>query len=75
MVLDTYDQSRDLLIFKNTTGPEKRFEIKRTDPNASDELFFVHITIRDMASLPLQEERAKNKEAEIQLKKKMYKKF
>ena len=48
MVLDTYDQDQDLLIFKNTyndpnSGQTKRFTINRTHPDAPKELYFVHI--------------------------------
>ena len=62
MVLDRYDRNQDLLIFKNTYnnpngGQPKRFTIKRTDPNAPEELFFVHIEVQDMANLPSQEQR------------------
>ena len=45
MVLDTFDVYEDLFIFKNThvvDGQPKKFTIKRTDPNAPDEFFFVH---------------------------------
>ena len=62
MVLDTYDQGRDMLIFKNTTGNDKKFEIKRSDQNAPKELFFVHIEVPDMANLPSQEEREPNED-------------
>ena len=54
MVLDTYDQNRDVLIFKNTydqNGQSKKFEIARTHPNAPEELYFVHIEIKDMNKL------------------------
>ena len=62
MVLDIYDKDNDMLIFKNTyddpeNGQPKQFEIARTDPNAPEELFFVHIEIKDMDNLPGQEER------------------
>ena len=62
MVLDTYDQEKDMFIFKNTyndptTGQTKRFIIKRTHPNAPKELFFVHIEVRDLKNLPSQEQR------------------
>ena len=73
MVLDTYDEDRDLFIFKNTyddekKGKQKKLEIKRTDPNAPEELYFVHIEVKDMDNLPSQEERKANKEAEIKMK-------
>ena len=66
MVLDTYDSRRDVLIFKNTyddpeNGQPKKYEIARTDPNAPEELYFVHIEIRDMDKLPSQEERKRVK--------------
>ena len=32
-------------------------QISRTDPNAPEELYFVHIEVKDMDSLPTQEER------------------
>ena len=62
MVLDTYDESRDVLIFKNTyddepSGQPKKFEIERTHPNAPKEFYFVHIEVPDMDSLPSQAER------------------
>ena len=77
MVLDTYEPDKDLFIFKNTyndeaSGQPKQFKIKRTDPNAPEELFFVHIDIRDMDNLPSQEQREANKEAEIEKKKRMF---
>ena len=64
MVLDTYDQKEDLLIFKNTyndpNGQSKQVVIARTNPNAPKELYFVHINVRDMESLPSQKERCKS---------------
>ena len=62
MVLDRYDIERDVLIFKNTydnpdSGLTKKFEIKRTDPNAPAELYFVNIEVEDMANLLSHEER------------------
>ena len=50
MVLDTYDENRDVLIFKNTyndpeNGLPKKYEIERTHPNAPKELYFVHIEV------------------------------
>ena len=69
MVLDTYDTERDVLIFKNTyddanSGLTKKFEIKRTDPNAPAELYFVHIEVKDMAKLPCQAQREADKKRE-----------
>ena len=66
MVLDTYDQDRDVLIFKNTyddpdNGQPIKYEIARTHPNAPKELYFVHIEIGDMENLPSQEERERAK--------------
>ena len=60
MVLDTYDPVQDLFIFKNTyddesSGQPKKFKISRTHPNAPEELFFVHIEIKDMDNLPVRE--------------------
>ena len=57
MVLDTYDPDRDVLVFKNTyddpaNGQPKKIEIERTDRNAPEELYFVHIEVRDMENLP-----------------------
>ena len=50
MVLDKFDKVNDKLIFKNTqddpqNGQPKRFEIQRTDSNAPEELYFVHIQV------------------------------
>ena len=69
MVLDTYDRDNDMLIFKNTyddpeSGQPKQFKIARTDPNAPEELYFVHIEVKDMDNLPGQEERRAIKKAE-----------
>ena len=55
--IDIYDEQNDMLIFKNTyddpeNGLSKQIEIARTDPNAPEELYFVHIQIKDMDSLP-----------------------
>ena len=77
MVLDTYDLDQDLLIFKNTYdstdgGQPKKFKIKRTHPNAPDELYFVHIEVRDMDNLPSQNQREKDVEAEKEEKSKLY---
>ena len=63
MVLDTYDRDQDLFIFKNTyddpqNGQAKQLKIARTDPKAPEELYFVHIEIKDMKSLFVREERA-----------------
>ena len=62
MVLDTFDANNDMLIFKNTyddpvCGQPKQFKIRRCDRNAPKELYFVHIEIKDIDSLPGQEER------------------
>ena len=53
MVLDTFDKNNDMLIFKNTyNDPEndqpKQFKIRRTDPKAPEELYFVHIEVKDI---------------------------
>ena len=79
MVLDTYESNKDMFIFKNTyddpsNGLTKQFKIKRTDPNAPKELFFVHIEVKDMAKLPSQEQREADKKAEIEKKEQFYKK-
>ena len=73
MVLDTYEPNQDMLIFKNTyndesSGQPKQFKIKRTDPNAPEELFFVHIEVKDMDNLPSQEQREAEKKAEERAK-------
>ena len=62
VVLDKFDEDNDTLIFKNTyDDPEndqpKQFNIKRTDPNAPEELYFVHIEVKDIDNLPDQAER------------------
>ena len=65
MVLDIFDADNDMWIFKNTydqEGQPKQFQIGRTDPNAPEELFFVHIEVKNMANLPGQEEREANYE-------------
>ena len=73
MVLDYYDIDRDMLIFKNTyddpqSGLTKKYEIMRTDTNAPEELYFVHFEIRDMATLPSQQQREANKRRELEAK-------
>ena len=73
MVLDTYESDEDLFIFKNTYNDEaggqpKQFKIKRTHSNAPEELYFVHIEVRDMDNLPSQEQREVDKEAELEEK-------
>ena len=65
MVLDSFDQTEDLLIFKNThddkaTGRPEKIRIQRTDPNAPRELYFVHIDVRDLKGLPSKELRTSN---------------
>ena len=60
MVLDIIDKENDKLIFKNTydqEGQPKKIEVGRTHQNAPEELYFVHIEVKDMDSLPTQEER------------------
>ena len=62
MVLDYFDAQNDMLIFKNTyddpqNGQPKQFAIRRTDRNAPDELYFVHIEVEDMDNLLSQKER------------------
>ena len=74
MVLDTFDENRNTLIFKNTSndassGHPKKIEMCRDDPNAPRELYFVHIDIRDMSSLPNQELRKQMKFEEIEANK------
>ena len=70
MVLDTYDEENDMLIFKNTyddpeNGQSKQFKIGLTDPNAPEELYFVHIEVKNMKKLPGQKRREIIKKAEI----------
>ena len=65
MVLDEFDKDNDILIFKNTyddpeNGQPKKFEISRTDQNAPEELYFVHIEIKDMNILPTHKKRRRN---------------
>ena len=69
MVLDTYDKDNDMLIFKNTyddpeNGQSKQIKVRRTDPNAPEELYFVHIEIKDVDNLPDQYERKAIKQTE-----------
>ena len=69
MVLDTYDECNDMLIFKNTQndpkgGRPKPVRIARTDPSGPEELYFVHIEVKDLNNLPGQKERAAIKNAE-----------
>lgn len=69
MVLDTYDKDNDVLIFKNTyddpeNGQTKQIKVRRTDPNTPEELYFVHLQIKDMDNLPGQKERAAIKKSE-----------
>ena len=69
MILDKFDKDKDMLIFKNAydeseNGQPKKFEIQRTDPTAPEELYFVHIEIRDMKNLPSQKRRKANKQTE-----------
>ena len=57
MVLDEYDAGTDVLTFKNTYddpegGQPKKFQIERTAKNAPEELYFVHIEIKDIEELP-----------------------
>ena len=66
MVLDHYDQDRDVLVFKNTyddpvNGQPMNFEVGRTSANAPEELYFVHIEVRDLENLPSQQQRAEMK--------------
>ena len=62
MVLDIFDPENNTLIFKNTydqEGQTKQFKIERSDQKAPEELYFVHIEIKDMDNLPSQEREAK----------------
>ena len=63
MVLDIFDADNDTWIFKNTydrEGQPKQVQLSRYDQNAPEDLYFVHIEIKDMDKLPGQEEREKN---------------
>ena len=67
MVLDILDKDNDKLIFKNTydqEGQPKKVEVGRTHPNAPEELYFVHLEVKDIDNLPGQKKREKLKEAE-----------
>ena len=69
MVLDTFDKENDKLIFKNTydqEGQPKKVEVGRTHPNAPEELYFVHLEVKDIDNLPGQEERKVLMKAEIE---------
>ena len=69
MVLDIFDKENDKLIFKNTydqEGQSKKVEVGRTHPNAPEELYFVHIEVKDMGNLPGQEERRALRKAKKQ---------
>ena len=71
MVLDTFDKENDKLIFKNTydqEGQPKKIEVQRTHPNAPEDLYFVHIEIKEMDNLPNQEQRRALKKAEREAK-------
>ena len=77
MVLDNFDRNRNVFVFKNTYddpsyGQPKKFEIKRTDPNAPKNLYFVHIEIKDMNNLPSQSGRVHNKREEIKTRQKSH---
>ena len=55
MVLDIYDEDREVFIFKNTydqEGQPKQVEVSRHSQNAPKEVYFVHIEIEDTDSLP-----------------------
>ena len=57
MVLDEFDADNDMLTFKNTyndpeSGQPKQFQIDRTAETAPEELYFVHIGIKDIEELP-----------------------
>ena len=69
MVLDIYDKDNDMLIFKNTyddpeNGQTKQIKVRRTSPNAPEELYFVHIEVKDVDNLPGQKERTAIKKSE-----------
>ena len=71
MVLDTFDKENDKLIFKNTydqEGQPKKIEVQRTHPNAPEDLYFVHIEIKEKDNLPNQEQRRALKKAEREAK-------
>ena len=56
MVLDEYDAGTDVLTFNTYDDPEsgqpKQFQIERTAETAPEELYFVHIEIKDIEELP-----------------------
>ena len=59
MVLDIFDKENDKLIFKNTydqDGQPKQVEVGRTHSNAPEELYFVHIEVKDMDKLTVRED-------------------
>ena len=71
MVLEIFDKENDKLIFKNTydqEGQPKKIEVQRTHPNAPEDLYFVHIEIKEMDNLPNQEQRRALKKAEREAK-------
>ena len=73
MVLDIYDED-DTWIFKNTydqEGQPKQVKVTRTSPNAPEELYFVHIRIKDMNSVPGQEKREALRKPEHEKQKNM----
>ena len=63
MLLESYVQLNDELLFKNTYTHVQKARtmptilIRRTDPYAPEELYFVHIKVKDMENLPGLEER------------------
>ena len=74
MVLDIFDEANDMWIFKNTydqDGQPKQVSVSRNDPNSPEELYFVHIEVKDMNNLPSQEKRHEEWEPEMK-KKRVY---
>ena len=61
MVLDTIDEENNVFTFKNTyddpeNGQSQQVKVRRTDPNAPEELYFVHIEVKDINNLPGQKD-------------------
>ena len=77
MVLDIFDPENETFIFKNTydqDGQTKQFKVKRTDKNAPEELYFVHIEVKNMENLPDQRKRKAMKQAELKKRRKTFSK-
>ena len=60
-----------MLIFKNTyddpeNGQTKQFEVPRTDPNAPEEFYFVHIEVKNMKKTTWSKKKTHNQESRDQ---------